>query len=65
MIKAHVNDIEKFNKAMEDQGMDPLQKYIPLDVDKTTFDDVCQSEWFMPEEYKKINLYEPIIVEHR
>lgn len=55
------DDIEKFNKAMEDQGMDPLQKYIPLDVDKTTFDDVCQSEWFMPEDYKTLNVYKYVL----
>ena len=30
------DDIDKFNSAMEEQGMDPLQKYIPLDVDQFT-----------------------------
>ncbi len=49
------DDIDKFNTAMEEQGMSPLQKYIPLDVDEKTFDGVCQSEWFMPDEYKEIN----------
>ena len=51
------DDIDKFNTAMEAQGMDPLQKYIPLDVDQKTFDGVCQSEWFMPDEYKTFNLH--------
>ena len=41
------DDVDKFNTAMEEQGMSPLQKYIPLDVDEKTFDGVCQSEWFM------------------
>ena len=41
---------------MEEQGMNPLQKYIPLDVDQKTFDGVCQSEWFMPDEYKAIDV---------
>jgi DNA polymerase III alpha subunit len=41
---------------MEEQGFDTLQKYIPLDVDQKTFDGVCQSEWFMPEEYKAIDV---------
>ena len=50
------DDIDKFNSAMEEQGMNPLQKYIPLDVDEKTFDGVCQSEWFMPENYKKLNI---------
>jgi DNA polymerase III alpha subunit len=33
-----------------------LQKYIPLDVDQKTFDGVCQSEWFMPDEYKALDV---------
>jgi DNA polymerase III alpha subunit len=52
------DDVDKFNTAMEAQGMSPLQKYIPLDVDQKTFDGVCQSEWFMPDEYKNINVFE-------
>jgi len=55
------DDIDKFNAAMEEQGLDKLQKYIPLDVDKKTFDGVCQSEWFMPDEYKNINVYEYVL----
>ena len=50
------DDVDKFNSAMEAQGMDPLQKYIPLDVDQKTFDGVCQSEWFMPDEYKELDV---------
>jgi DNA polymerase III alpha subunit len=50
------DDIDKFNAAMEEQGFDKLQKYIPLDVDAKTFDSVCQGEWFMPEEYKTFDL---------
>jgi DNA polymerase III alpha subunit len=50
------DDIDKFNAAMEEQGFNTLQKYIPLDVDQKTFDGVCQSEWFMPEEYKAIDV---------
>ena len=55
------DDVDKFNGAMEAQGMSPLQKYIPLDVDQKTFDGVCQSEWFMPEEYKKLNVHNYIL----
>ena len=51
------DDINMFNVAMEQQGMDPLQKYIPLDVDQKTFDGVCQSEWFMPDEYKNFEIH--------
>jgi len=55
------DEIDKFNSAMEEQGLDKLQKYIPLDVDQKTFDNVCQSEWFMPAKYKDINVYEYVL----
>jgi len=50
------DDIEKFNVAMEEQGHPKLQKYIPLDVDTKTFDNVCQGEWFMPDKYKELSV---------
>mgnify|MGYP001096251581 FL=1 len=55
------DDVDKFNAAMEEQGFDKLQKYIPLDVDEKTFDGALQSEWFMPDEYKDINVYEYVL----
>ena len=55
------DDVDKFNSAMEEQGLSKLQKYIPLDVDQKTFDGVCQGEWFMPNEYKDINVYEYVL----
>ena len=50
------DDVDKFNTAMSEQGLPTLQKYIPLDVDQKTFDGVCQGEWFMPNEYKELNV---------
>ena len=55
------DDVDKFNVAMEEQGLNKLQKYIPLDVDQKTFDGALQSEWFMPDEYKNINVYEYVL----
>jgi len=55
------DDVDRFNTAMEEQGMNPLQKYIPLDVDQKTFDGVCQGEWFMPDEYKTLNVYDYVM----
>lgn len=49
-------DVDKFNEAAEKYGFSKLQKYIPLEVDKKTFDDVCQSEWLMPDHYKHLNV---------
>ena len=48
------DDVDRFNAAMEEQGFDKLQKYIPIDVDQKTFDGVCQGEWFMPDHYKTL-----------
>jgi len=55
------DDIDKFNEVCEIQGRNKLQKYIPLDVDQKTFDGVCQSEWFMPDKYKDINVYDYVL----
>jgi DNA polymerase III alpha subunit len=55
------DDIDKFNEAMDAQGMNPLQPYIPLDVDQKTFDGVCQGEWFMPDEYKTLNVHNYVL----
>ena len=50
------DDINKFNEVMEEQGFSGLQTYISLDVDRTAFDRVCQNEWYMPEEYKTLDI---------
>ena len=55
------DDVDKFNAVCEEQGINKLQKYIPLDVDQKTFDGVCQSEWFMPQEYKELNVYDYVM----
>ena len=50
------DDIEKFNAAMREQYLPELTKYIPLDVDQKDFDGALQSEWFMPDEYKTLDV---------
>lgn len=55
------DDVDKFNIHAKDNGLPELQKYIPLDVDTKTFDGVCQGEWFMPEQYKTLNVEDYII----
>ena len=55
------DDVDRFNAAMEEQGFDKLQKYIPLDVDQKTFDGVCQGEWFMPDEYKTFDILQYLV----
>ena len=50
------DDIEKFNAAMREQYLPELTKYISLDVDQKDFDGALQSEWFMPDEYKTLDI---------
>jgi len=50
------DDVEKFNQASEELGLPKLTTYIPLDVDKTTFDNMCQKDWYMPDKYKEIDV---------
>ena len=50
------DDIEKFNAAMREQYLPELTKYIAIDVDQKTFDGALQSEWFMPDEYKRLDV---------
>jgi DNA polymerase III alpha subunit len=51
------DDIDKFNKAMREQYLPELKQYIPIDVDQKTFDGALQSEWFMPDKYKDMDIY--------
>jgi len=49
-------DVDKFNNYANENGLPSLTKYIPLDVEEKTFDGVCQGEWFMPDEYKTLDV---------
>ena len=51
------DDIDKFNAAMREQYLPELKQYIPIDVDQKDFDNALQSEWFMPDEYKTMDIY--------
>jgi DNA polymerase III alpha subunit len=55
------DEVDRFNEIMKEQGLSSLQKYIPIDVDQKTFDGVCQSEWYMPKEYKCMNVHDYLI----
>jgi len=52
------DDIDKFNQYAKENGYKQVQNYIPIDTDQKTFDGVCQGEWFMPDEYKELNVFE-------
>ena len=50
------DDIDKFNAAMREQYLPELKQYIPIDVEQKDFDTALQSEWFMPDEYKELDV---------
>jgi DNA polymerase III alpha subunit len=50
------DDIDKFNEAMREQYLPELKQYIPIDVEQKDFDTALQSEWFMPDEYKELDI---------
>ena len=55
------DDIDKFNIHAKENGIDTLKKYVPIDVDKDKFDKTLQSEWFMPNEYKNLDIENYVI----
>jgi DNA polymerase III alpha subunit len=55
-------DVQRFNAAAKHRYTQGLQVYIPPNVTMLEFDDACQSEWFMPDEYLKINVYDYLVV---
>ena len=50
------DNVDKFNAAMREQYLPELKQYIPLDVEQKDFDTALQSEWFMPDEYKELDI---------
>ena len=48
--------LDQFNKSLELNGFAPVTKYIIIDTDQTEFDKALQSEYFMPEEYRSIDV---------
>ena len=50
------DDIDKFNEAMREQYLPELKQYIPIDVEQKDFDTALQSEWFMPDDYKELDV---------
>jgi len=49
-------DIDEFNRWAEEFGSVKLKKYQPLDVSIKEFDHVLSNDWYMPEEYKNMDI---------
>jgi DNA polymerase III alpha subunit len=57
-VLADPNDFEivKFNEIAKEENLTPLNLYAPLDISQQEFDNICQNEWFMPDEYKQFDI---------
>ena len=49
-------DVEQFNKVATETGIPKLKVYKDRNVDINDFDRLLQSEWYMPDTYKQIDL---------
>ena len=49
-------DVDKFNEHADQNGQPKLKKYIPVDLNIYKFDEICQSDWFMPDNYKRLDV---------
>jgi DNA polymerase-3 subunit alpha len=49
--------VEKFAKHSDL----PLNIYKELDSDLETFDQICQSEWFLPSEYQNLDIHQIVL----
>ena len=50
-------DINKWNEYAAQFDTSTLTIHCALDIDQTLFDQYCQSNWYMPDDYKHINLH--------
>ena len=49
-------DVDKFNEHADQNGQPKLKKYTPVDLNIDKFDEICQSDWFMPDNYKRLDV---------
>jgi len=52
-------DANLYNKSIKELGFNflPLKEYQPLPYNQKQFDDALQSQWFMPDKYKNMDMY--------
>lgn len=56
VLCSNTSEVLQFNEAVKRFGLPPLKLYSEPLVDKPTFDQILQSEWFMPDEYKELDV---------
>ena len=52
-------DANLYNKSIKELGFNflPLKEYQPLPYNQKQFDDALQSQWFMPDKYKNLDIH--------
>ena len=64
--KLKVNDsrVEKYNSVVNELALDwpTIQKLTNIDIPVEEYDRALQSDWYMPDEYKNMNVVEHIQV---
>ena len=56
LVDIDPSELEQFNSAAREAGEAPLQSYTPLSIDLNDFDQSLQSDWLMPDEYKRLDI---------
>lgn len=58
VLISSVEDLEKFNNSLKKNAdnINQLKLYSPLDISKQQFDQNNQTNWFMPAEYKTMDI---------
>ena len=62
LLVEKTRDTDLYNEYLKKLGIDllPLKEYQPLPYDQEQFDKALQSEWFMPDKYKNLDIYDDI-----
>jgi DNA polymerase III alpha subunit len=56
LVDIDPSELEQFNSAAQEAGEATLQSYTPLSIDLNDFDQSLQSDWLMPDEYKRLDI---------
>ena len=52
LLVENTKQIQEFKQSSQTD----VTVFTPIDLDQATFDSLCQSDWFIPEEYKNIDI---------
>ena len=59
LLVEKTRDTDLYNEYLKKLGIDllPLKEYQPLPYNQKQFDDALQSQWFMPDKYKNLDIH--------